>query len=183
MEAETPTDAARLIQSVLAELGWKADAKTVAESVHRLDIGLPIEDEFSVLCGWLGKCRLIHKLDQQQVPVRSREQFQVPDLLACFTTQRPSSPLLIEVKSNTTGVLSFKPDYLARLRRYSDLIQAPLLIAWKHHSLWTLFEASHLRMAKRNLNISFSKAMNENLLSALAGDVAYKIGAGAGVLV
>ena len=46
----TPPDAERLIQSVLAELGWDADASTVAARVRRLNVGLPREDEFSVVC-------------------------------------------------------------------------------------------------------------------------------------
>lgn len=45
-----PSDLPRLIQDVLAELGYVVDAAVVAEQVRRLDIGLPIEDEFSVLC-------------------------------------------------------------------------------------------------------------------------------------
>ena len=50
-----PPDGARLIQDVLAELGWSADATDLAEGVRRLDVGLPAEDEFSVVCAWLGK--------------------------------------------------------------------------------------------------------------------------------
>jgi hypothetical protein len=37
------------------------------------DIGLPVEDEFSVACAWLGKCQLLHKLDQHQVPIALAE--------------------------------------------------------------------------------------------------------------
>jgi hypothetical protein len=57
----------------------------------------------------------------------------------------------------------------------------PLLIAWKHHGVWMLFDAVHLRMAQTNFNISFETALKENLLGILAGDVAYKISPGAGV--
>jgi Holliday junction resolvase len=178
---EMPVDAARLIQDVLAELGWSADPAEVARSVRRLDIGLPAEDEFSVVCAWLGNCELLHKLDQQQVPVASRAKFQVPDLLARFTTQTNSVPVLIEVKSKQGNTLSFQPDYLERLIKYSELVGMPLLIAWKYHSLWMLFEVKHLRKAKKNFNIALSAAARENLLGMLAGDVAYKIGAGAGI--
>src|SRR5450830_924844 len=107
-----PVDGARLIQDVLAELGWDADAATVADGVRRLDIGLPVEDEFSVVCAWLGKCQLLHKLDQHQVPIVSKQEFQVPDLLAKFSTQSSKSPILIEVKSKKDQVLSFKPEYM-----------------------------------------------------------------------
>lgn len=176
-----PADGARLIQDVLAELGWSADALAVAESVRRLDIGLPVEDEFSVVCAWLGRCKLLHKLDQQQLPVASRQEFQVPDLLAKFSTQTSKLPVLIEVKSNRKKLLSFKPDYMQRLQNYADLVGMPLLIAWKFHSLWMLFEARHMKVADKNFNITMEAAMQENLLGALVGDVAYKIGAGAGI--
>src|SRR6267142_2693877 len=69
----------------------------------------------------------------------------------------------------------------SKLTRYADLLKMPLLIAWKFNRLWTLFEAKHLRKAVKNFNISFDHAMKENLLGVLAGDVAYTIGAHAGV--
>lgn len=173
--------AARLIQSVLAELGWDADASQVARRVRRLDIGLPLEDEFSVVCGWLGKCRLLHKLDQQQIPSRSRDRYQVPDLLGVFSTQNSERPVLIEVKSSKKQTLSFTESYLRKLEAYADLLGAPLLIAWKFHSIWMLFEARHMTKAVKNFNIRYSKAMTENLLGALAGDIAYKVGRGVGL--
>jgi len=176
-----PTDLPRLIQDVLAELGYDADASSVAEQVRRLDIGLPVEDEFSVLCAWLGKCQLLHKLDQHQVPRTSKQDFQVPDLLAKFSTQTSNSPVLIEVKSKKDKSLSFKPKYLGRLQNYADLVGMPLLVAWKYYGLWMLFEARHMKKVNMNFNITLETAMRENLLGILAGDVAYKIGAGAGV--
>ena len=176
-----PPDLPRLIQDVLAELRYDADAAAVAERVRRLDIGLPVEDEFSVVCAWLGKCQLLHKLDQHQVPIASKQEFQVPDLLAKFSTQTSRSPVLIEVKSKNDKLLSFKPDYLKRLQNYADLVSMPLLVAWKFHSVWMLFEVRHMKKADKNFNITLNTAMQENLLGVLAGDVAYKIGAGAGI--
>lgn len=177
----TPADGARLIQEVLADLGWPVNAAAVADEVRRLDIGLPLEDEFSVICAWLGMCQLLHKLDQQQVPIASRKEFQVPDLLAKFSTQTSRPPLLIEVKSKKDPQLSFKPEYLKRLQNYADLVGMPLLIAWKFHSYWMLFEARHMKKAVKNFNITLETASRENLLGVLAGDVAYKIGANAGM--
>lgn len=178
---ESPPDLPRLIQDVLAELGYEGDAVEVAKRVRRLDIGLPAEDEFSVVCAWLGKCELLHKLDQCQVPVGSKKNFQVPDLLARFSTQASQSPVLIEVKSKNETLLSFKPEYWKGLQNYAELMGMPLLIAWKFYGIWILFEARHMKKAVKNFNINFSDAIRENLLGVLAGDVAYKIGAGAGV--
>lgn len=180
-KAKMPDDGARLIQDAIAELGWSADAESVAERVRRLDIGLPVEDEFSVICAWLGRCELLHKLDQHQVPSRSTEKFQVPDILARFSTQTNNSPILIEVKSKQAKTLSFKPNYLQCLMAYATLVGMPLLIAWKFHNLWTLFEVKHLVKTDKNFNISIQTALRENLLGVVAGDVAYTVGAGAGV--
>lgn len=168
----------RLIQEVLVELGRDGDARQIADKVRQLDLGLPAEDEFTAVCSWLGKTVLIHKLDQQQAPLKSRDTYQVPDLLAQFDN---AGPLLIEVKVKKGRTLSFKPDYLARLEAYAELVGMPLLIAWKHHGLWTLFEARHLKRARKNFNIAFGDAMMENLLGVLAGDLAYKIAPGAGI--
>lgn len=181
MPAETnepPDDIERLIQEVLAQLGYQSDAAEIARKVKLLNLGLPAEDEFSVICAWLGRCRLVHKLDQAQAPLSSRALFQVPDLLAAFDR---GGPVLVEVKAKKSQTLSFRPDYLARLRAYADLVGHPLLIAWKFHSLWTLFDARHLRLARTNFNITHERAMQENLLGLLAGDVAYTLMPGAGV--
>lgn len=178
---ETPDDLARLLHETLEAVGWDAEASELAQKVQRLDIGLPMEDEFSVVCAWLGHCELIHKLDQHQMPRMSSDTFQVPDLLARFTTQTDDRPVLIEVKRKSGNTLSFQPGYLQRLQNYADLMGMPLLIAWKFHSMWMLFEVKHLKKAKKNYNIRFDTAMRENLLGVLAGDFAYRIGTGAGV--
>lgn len=171
-------DMARLIQEVLAELGSRADPIEIARRVRGLDKGLPAEDEFALICTWLGHCRIAHKLDQQQVPVSSRDSYQVPDLLVAFND---AGPFLIEVKVKQDQTLSFRPDDLGRLTAYSNLLGLPLLIAWKFHSMWSLFEVRHLRLAQTNFNITQSEAMKQSLLGVLAGDVAYSLGPGAGI--
>lgn len=106
-------DGDRLIQEVLAELSWDTDARTVAAKVRQLDLGFPVEDQFTAICAWLGKVRLVHELDQHQAPPACRDRCQVPDLLAHFAH---AGPVLIEVKAKKARTLSFKPDYLAKLQ-------------------------------------------------------------------
>ncbi len=178
---DTPIDLDRLIQTALAELGMDANPTELAERVRRLDIGLPVEDEFAVVCSWLGKTRLLHKLDQQQIPLHSASKYQVPDALALFNADEVDRPVLIEIKSKAAIKLSFKADYYERLKRYANLMDLPLLIAWKYHNVWVLFEANHMKLARTNYNILFTDAIKESLLGILAGDVAYKIGNGAGL--
>ncbi len=175
---DTPPDVERLIQDVLADLGFDADAGEVARRVRSLNHGLPAEDEFAVICAWLGRTRLLHKLDQHQIPARSKSDFQVPDMLAIFEA---GGPFLIEVKVCNDRTLSFKPDYHARLMLYANQMGLPLLIAWKHYSLWTLVDIRHVTLARTNFNISHGEAMRQNLLGILAGDVAFKLAEGAGI--
>src|SRR4051812_32678575 len=96
---KSPEDAERLVQEALSQLGWDADPTLIAGRVQGLDRGLPQEDEFSIVCSWLGRCRLIHKLDQQQTPAQSRNTYQVPDLLAVFSYEDGDVPVLVEVKT------------------------------------------------------------------------------------
>lgn len=170
-----PQDIEPLIQEALTQLGWKANAKRLSARVSRLNLGLPREDEFSIVCSWLGRCELIHKLDQNQHPKESSNIYQVPDLLAVFKNKDQRIPTLIEVKSKKDKTLSFRPDYYEKLKKYSDLVGLPLLIAWKFHSLWILFDISHLKKAIKNWNIRFDEAMKENLLGILAGDFSYSL--------
>ena len=171
-------DTARLIQTVLADLGASADPAEVVQRVRSLDRGLPAEDEFCVICAWLGRCQLLHKLDQQQVPVSSLDTYQVPELLVAF---KAAGPLLVEVKAKQDQTLSFRPDYFGRLTAYANLLGLPLLIAWKFHSIWSLFDARHLRIARTNFNVTHGEAMRQNLLGVLAGDVGCALGGEAGV--
>ncbi|WP_154670838.1 hypothetical protein [Sphingosinithalassobacter portus] len=45
-----PDDTDRLIQDVLAGLGWESDARRIADKVRQIDRGLPAEDEFMAVC-------------------------------------------------------------------------------------------------------------------------------------
>lgn len=177
-----PLDLERLIHESLEQLKWNADPRMLADRVRRLDIGLPLEDEFSIICGWLGKCRLIHKLDQQQYPASSKSEYQVPDLLACFNRNDGSSiTTLIEVKNFEGNVLSLKPEYRAKLNAYSDLLNVPILVAWKRWGIWCLVSLEEFKMAKRNFNLNFNDAIQNSLLSYLAGDFSYSLSVNAGV--
>ena len=171
---DKPSDLERLIHESLEQLGWTADAKSIAERVHRLNIGLPLEDEFSIICGWLGRCNLIHKLDQQQYPATSKDAFQVPDLLANFNVRGAgNTSVLIEVKSCEKNVLSLRPDYVSKLRAYGQLLGLPVLIAWRKYGIWSLVDLDVFLKAKTNFNLNFNDAMRNSLMSKFLGDFSY----------
>jgi len=171
---DKPTDIERLIHESLEQLGWTADAASIADKVKRLNIGLPLEDEFSIICGWLGQCNLIHKLDQQQYPISSKDSFQVPDLLGNFNVRGAgNTTVLIEVKSCEKNVLSFRPDYVSKLKAYGELLGLPVLIAWRRYGVWSLVHLDVFSKAKKNFNLSFNDAIRNSLMSKFLGDFSY----------
>jgi Holliday junction resolvase len=169
-----------LIYEVLQKLGLAADADKIAKGVQRLQIGLPAEDEFSAILGLLGRCQLVHKLDQGQFPPESRSLYQVPDLIAIFDYHGRSIPVLIEVKTEKDATVSWRPDYRERLQRYADTLGLPLLVAWRHKTLWTLFDVRHLAKATTNFNIKFTEAIKQTLMCELAGDFSFSFKSGTG---
>ncbi|HEK0398768.1 TPA: hypothetical protein SMO58_001861 [Proteus mirabilis] len=179
---DKPSDLERLIHESLEQLGWEADATALVERVHRLNKGLPVEDEFSIICGWLGQCNLVHKLDQQQYPSISKNTFQVPDLLANFSVHGLGDiTVLIEVKSCEKNVLSFRPDYVSKLKAYGQLLGLPVLIAWKKYGVWSLVDLNVFTVANKNFNINFNNAMQNSLMGKLLGDFSYTPKANSGV--
>jgi len=164
---------ARLIHEAIQQLGWNTDSTSLVNRVKRLDLGLPAEDEFVFLLSWFGRCSLVHKLNQKQFPPISKSSFQVPDLFACFKTNAGPKPVLIEIKVSTRNKLSWKADYLRKLKEYSSLIGLPILIAWKFHRVWSLVDIECFVEARTNFHLSLETAMKHNLMSFLAGDFVY----------
>jgi hypothetical protein len=171
---------AKHIYSARKELGWQIlDPSDLVNRLKIQEIGLSAEDEFITLVNWLGKCKLVHKLDQEQFPLPCRDSYQVPDLLAVFKFSGSLQPVLIEVKTTTNQLpkpLSWKPDYLNKLKRYSSLLNLPLLVAWKcriksmNLSFWLLFDIEIFQQLGEKFIATFESATNENLLGQLAGD-------------
>ncbi|MFL1475471.1 hypothetical protein [Pseudomonas grimontii] len=173
-------DRSRILHEALEQCGWE-NADQVVQRVLRLDLGLPAEDEFAVICSWLGKCSLVHKLDQQQIPKSSKENFQVPDLLAVFNTDNNQYRVLIEVKTKQDENLTLRAKDRERLIKYSELLGIPILFAWKRHSIWTLFDISLFERFNKNYRVNFFSALSNSLMSLLAGDMHYQLGDGVGL--
>ncbi|WP_236039967.1 MULTISPECIES: hypothetical protein [Pseudomonas] len=173
-------DRSRVLHEALEQSGWE-NPEEVIQRVKRLDLGLPAEDEFAVICSWLGKCSLVHKLDQQQIPKSSRETYQVPDLLAVFNTDNNQYKVLIEVKTKQDKNLTLRARDREKLIKYGELLDIPILFAWKHHSIWTLFDISLFERFNKNYRVNFFSALSNSLMSLLAGDMHYQLGDGVGL--
>jgi len=72
------------------ELDAAADATAVVQRLRHLRRVLAPELEFCVILSWLGKCSLVHRLHQEQLPLGSTDEYRVPDLVAVF--ERPNGP-------------------------------------------------------------------------------------------
>ena len=164
---------ARFIHEAIQQLGWSSDPESIVSRVKRLDLGIPAEDEIYFILSWLGKCSIIHKLEQKQYPPKSRDKYQVPDLLVTFGVKGESLPVLLEVKVSKKNKLSWKSSYLNRLKNYSSLIGLPILVAWKFYNLWLLVDLDCFKKARTNYHLSLDSAMKHNLMSFLAGDFVY----------
>lgn len=163
------------IQEALSQLGIASDGNTIAEQVLLIEKGVSAEDEASLLFCWLGKCRLVHKLDQLAAPPSAHTDFVIPDLLAVFKYNGRDVAFLIEVKTCAANALSWRPDYMERLTNYSKLIGLPLLVAckWKKNAFrWTLTEACHFEKGPTNYKLSSERAILFNLMFDLAGNFA-----------
>jgi hypothetical protein len=172
-----------LISEAIQQLGLDANPKALAERIRRLQIGLPAEDEFSVLLTWLGRCRLVHKLDQLQSPKSSRARWAVPDLRAVFDYHGHELPALIEVKTTPfdNNMLSWRPAYRDALFRYADMLRLPLLVAWRFGTFWTLIDAGQLTPSPVRYKITFFEAMKQTLMTELAGDFSFSLRPGCGM--
>jgi hypothetical protein len=177
-----PRDKESLIRQLVDVLLPNEPKEAILKRLEQLQRGLEPENEFALILSWLGKCRLVHKLAQEQLPLNSSDSYRVPDLLAVFEHEGKLIPVLIEVKTTelsgpTTprlGTLSLSPKYLA----YSELLGLPMLAAWRHRGLWTLFEMRHAQLATVNYKIDFGTALKESLLGMLAGDFSYRLAPG-----
>lgn len=178
---------AYVMYEVLAKSGRPHDPQALVKQIQRLQRGLPAEDEFSMILSWLGKCRLVHKLDQFRSPPKAKQYYRVPDLLAIFDYNEHQVAALIEVKSIIANKLSWKPEYFEGLRNYGQTIGLPILIAWKCNPLgtplgvWALFDLRHFERSNKKYVIAFEAAMKENLMGLLAGDFAYTLRRGVGI--
>lgn len=168
-------DVARLLREAIADIGPDATPDEIVATYGRYDRGLAAEDEFAVILGWLGRCALVHKLDQRLSPARADASFAVPDLLALMRFEGRTIPLLVEVKTSAKDVLSWNPHYRARLAAYGDAFGLPVTVAWRHRGIWTWVDIEAFELARTNYKLDFFTAHRLNLMGVLAGDFIYSM--------
>ena len=174
---------ARDLCRAIAELGSEAEPQALLKRVRQLQQGLPAEDEFALLLSWLGKCSIVHQLDQLQLPPDSKHAYRVPDLLIVFHYKGREIPALVEVKTTAKKRLSWRPDYYDSLLAYAHRLNLPLLIAWRCTQLgfWVLCDSSLFELRHTNYHLAHETALKGNLMCELAGDFMYVFRPGVGL--
>jgi hypothetical protein len=92
--------------------------------------------------------------------------------------------VLIEVKTSEELTLKFKKSYLRKLSAYANLLNQPLLVAWRPRQIgfWILFDPMLAEpLDDEHVQVSLEQAIRNDLMSILAGDYYLVPQEGAGV--
>ncbi|WP_118137684.1 hypothetical protein [Oceanicella sp. SM1341] len=143
---------------------------------RNLVYGMRAERLFEAMVVSLGKFRLLKTEDNGVV--HGAEQFRAPDFRV---VTEGGQQWLIEVKNVHRAdpfdqVDEQGPAYMASLRRYSDAVGVPLLVAhfWSRWGMWTLVEVDRFLTEEGGLKVEMAKAFAYSRLGNL-GDVAINL--------
>lgn len=163
----------RVVQAV-QNLGYNVpDAATFVKRLQHVEFGLSAEDEFAAIAAWLGRCRLVHRMQQESVTSIGKTPIsKIPDLLAVVDHKGSQQAILIEVKTSETHSLSATVEYLDGMREYAEAVGLPLLMAWKPRNVgqWLLFGPEHFVTTGTKLRIDIANAFMHNLMGGVFGD-------------
>ncbi len=145
--------------------------------IGRFVVGFKIEDWFEWIFSAMPWSLLIHGLDQQQFPSRSKESFQVPDFLMLVeTTALTHQPLLVEVKCvpRQKETLKIQGSQIDLCQNYATALNIPLVFAiyWEKLSGWTLNTPDTFKGKASTRKLPMTKAFEFDC-SLILGDVSY----------
>jgi Holliday junction resolvase len=145
-----------------------ASVESLAAKMRDLHKGLSPEDEFAAKVCWLGNCAAIHRIDQTPMKVTEVDgKMRAPDFIAFPIVNGQPFPVLIEVKSHFEDKLDFSESYLNSLCLFADRMKLPLLIAWRHGAIWSLFDHNEIKKNITAYRITFERAMRQDLSCVL----------------
>lgn len=159
------------------------DPDSFIKRVQSIEFGLTAETEFAALLSWLGRCSLVHRLEQDYFKSPKGGEWSIPDLFCLLEHEGEHCPVLIEVKTRKKERLTVRLSELESMRRYANLHSLPLLFAWKPRRLgfWLLVDPVHFVEKDGKAILELAPAMKNNLLSVAAGDFLIVPRAGAGL--
>ena len=126
-------------------------------------------DEFMALSLWLGKCAFLHRLGPGIFPRAVRKELRAPSLFAVYTPNNRPVSLLVEVRSGSSEVLTFKTGAFEGLRRYAALVNRPCLVAWRCRGEWTLVDSEIVERGPKGYVLPLDLAKDNNLMDMILG--------------
>lgn len=177
--------AADLAYKILQTEGLvSSNPEVVRSKLQQLLRGLPVEDEFALLCLWSGRCKLIQKLDQVVFP--ANHDYSIPDYFCVFNVAEKLITFLVEVKSSQRDTIKFSKLYFSGLRAYSELIGIPILVAYKFtgfaRPLWALFELEKMSQPTGTGKANILEMMKQDLTGVLLGNFHLQIWQGTSIV-
>jgi hypothetical protein len=164
VKAAFPTaDAMPVVDDLLRRLPFSPHEHDRAER------GLTTESRFADVFSALPWTRLIHGLDQRQLPSESKTTLQVPDFLAIVQPAdiHNESAVLLDTKlaSGQKETLELQLSQMDCLQRYAGVLALPLLLAvfWERLHMWTVHTPDQFRTAERHARLSLSHALRNDL--------------------
>jgi hypothetical protein len=145
--------------------------------IARFVSGFRIEDWFEWIFSAMPWVKLIHALDQQQFPSRSKSEYQVPDFLVLVeATDFGHKPLLVDVKRvpQDKRKLKLQGAQCDLSERYAATLNAPLVHAvyWEFLSGWTMNTPDTFETKSSSRKLSIEKAFEFDC-SAILGDISH----------
>jgi hypothetical protein len=170
-----PKDPSLFVFSILRDLYSfseddiaQIDPEKIGERLRGIHKGWSAEHEFAAIASWLGNPRLIVNADEVLV---TDGHFRVPDFFVVARRANRDIPFLVEVKNESEDVIVWSESYLSSLRRFAQLLNVPLLIAWKRYGMWALVDSDHFTKKVTAYHLTFDCAVKNNLMTALFGNV------------
>jgi hypothetical protein len=149
------------------------------DQIDRFMGGFEIEDWFEWIFCSMPWVQLIHGLDQQQFPLRSKSKYQVPDFLVIVETSALThQALLVEVKRvrREKDTLNLRKSQVGLCQQYASTVNLPLLYAvyWDKFSAWTLNTIDTFEIRSSTRKLAMTRAVELDC-SAILGDVSHLV--------
>lgn len=143
-------------------------SKPSTKEIERHFKGFEAEDIFRFIFSALPWSKLIIQLDQEQLPIYSKENYQVPDFLMFYEDNKLNdNPVLIEVKSVDESKIKLKliGKQVDNLLNFSNRIQIPLVFAiyWKKYSAWIITSIEYFEKRGNKYIIDFEQSFKNDL--------------------
>jgi len=149
------------------------------ENIDRFFKGYKVEDSFGEIFSEIPWVKLIHGLSQLQLPIESKEMYQVPDYNLTYETSNLSEKsILIEVKSvkGDKSTLELMERQVNALKKYANVQNTTIVIAifWNKVNSWTINSLENFEPKTKKLKITLIEAI-KNDLSIITGDLTFII--------